>query len=87
VILLSGIFGSVGEPDWLATLVRYLPARPIFDAAASPTGRDIAVLIVWAAAGLVASLRLFRWEPRSPRRHRYHRGAAWRGSSVGRAHD
>jgi ABC-2 type transport system permease protein len=69
-ILLSGIFGLVGEPDCLATLVSYLPARPIVDTAASLNGRDIAVLIARTAAGLVASLRLFRWEPRPPKRHR-----------------
>jgi hypothetical protein len=30
-------------------------------------GRDLAVLGAWAVAALLASLRLFRWEPQPPR--------------------
>jgi hypothetical protein len=29
-------------------------------------GHDLAVLGVWAVAGLLASVRLFRWEPQPP---------------------
>jgi hypothetical protein len=29
-------------------------------------GHDLAVLGAWAVAGLLASVRLFRWEPQPP---------------------
>jgi ABC-2 type transport system permease protein len=78
VMLLSGMLGGVGgTPGWLATLLGYLPGRPTVDAvtqamgasggAVSLPGHDLAVLAAWAAAGLLASLRLFRWEPRASR--------------------
>ena len=74
-MLLSGMLGAVGgTPGWLATLLAYLPGRPTVDAvtrasggADSLPGHDLAVLAAWAAAGLLASLRLFRWEPRTTR--------------------
>ena len=31
-------------------------------------GRDLAVLAGWAAAGLLASVRFFRWDPHRPGR-------------------
>jgi ABC-2 type transport system permease protein len=77
VILLSGVFGSpIGQPHWLTTLASWLPAQPMIDAAtralqhpAGPPalpGHDLLVLAGWAAAGLAASLALFRWEPTRP---------------------
>jgi ABC-2 type transport system permease protein len=77
VILLSGVFGSLaGQPHWLTTLPGWLPAQPMIDAAtralqhpAGPPvlpGHDLLVLAAWAAAGLVASMVLFRWEPSRP---------------------
>jgi ABC-2 type transport system permease protein len=76
VILLSGAFGPFhGEPEWLTRLVSYLPAQPLIDAvavalrgtAAGPVpGRDLAVLGAWAAAGLLLSVRFFRWNPQRP---------------------
>jgi ABC-2 type transport system permease protein len=77
VILLSGVFGSpIGQPHWLTTLAGWLPAQPMIDAAtralqhpAGPPvlpGHDLVVLAGWTAAGLVASLMLFRWEPSRP---------------------
>jgi ABC-2 type transport system permease protein len=80
VILLSGAFGSLQLPRWLATIQRNLPAAPIIDAAnralhdgkcrALPvTAHDALVLVAWAAAGLLISVRTFEWEPgRSGRR-------------------
>jgi ABC-2 type transport system permease protein len=83
VILFSGGLGSLaGEPAWLATLGRYLPAQPVIDAAAralqhagSPTGglvlvsgRELAVLAAWTVAGVAAAARFFRWDPVRPRR-------------------
>lgn len=74
VILVSGVFGSLAsQPHWLTSLAGYLPAQPMIDAVtralqhpAGPVvfpGRDLLVLAGWAAAGLVASLALFHWEP------------------------
>ena len=35
--------------------------------AVEPPGHDLAVLAGWAIGALLASLRLFQWEPRAPR--------------------
>jgi ABC-2 type transport system permease protein len=78
VMLLSGALGALsGAPGWLTTLLRYLPGEPAIDAAIralhtsggtlSLPGHDLAVLAAWAIAALLASLRLFRWEPRASR--------------------
>jgi len=79
VILFSGGLGSVSaEPGWLATLARYLPAQPVISSAtaalnhAGPgltliSGHNLAVLAAWAAAGVLASLLFFRWDPARPR--------------------
>jgi ABC-2 type transport system permease protein len=75
VMLLSGALGTVsGAPGWLTGLLRYLPGQPTIDAASSALrasggglslpGHDLAVLAAWAVAGLLASVRLFRWQPR-----------------------
>jgi hypothetical protein len=56
VMLLSGVLGTISTaPGWLTTLLGDLP------------GRDLAVLAAWAVGGLLASLVLFRWEPRATR--------------------
>jgi ABC-2 type transport system permease protein len=79
VILFSGGVGSVSaEPGWLSTLARYLPAQPIIGSATRAlthtgpgltliSGRDLAVLAAWAAAGVLASVCSFRWDPVRPR--------------------
>ena len=80
VLFLSGVLFSSGSgaPSWLETLMRYLPARPLVDLAGRALGvaqggpppvpvHDLAVLAAWAVAGLLASLRLFRWDPTPPR--------------------
>ena len=77
VMLLSGAFGAIpGAPGWLTDLLGYLPGKPTVDAAtaalragASPSlpGHDLVVLAAWALVALLASLRLFRWEPRATR--------------------
>lgn len=78
VILFSGGFGSLnGLPHWLATLMSYLPGEPLIDAAAHAlqytgggvaplAGRDLAVLAAWVVAGVLASIRFFRWDPVRP---------------------
>ena len=77
VIIFSGVFGSLGDqPRWLTTLVSYLPARPIIDAAARAlrhtssgltlmTRHDLTVLAAWTGVGLLAAMHLFRWDPRT----------------------
>jgi ABC-2 type transport system permease protein len=80
VMLLSGALGALGTPGWVAGAVRWLPGQPTVDAAARALqstgglpvlpGRDLAVLAAWAVAGLLASLRLFRWAPQPPRGRR-----------------
>jgi ABC-2 type transport system permease protein len=85
VILVSGTFGSLGgQPHWLSTLIGYLPAQPMIDAAARALEHaggppvfavhDLLVLAGWAVAGLVASTALFRWEPSRPGHRRAAKG-------------
>jgi hypothetical protein len=50
----------------------YFPVMLLSGAPVLP-GRDLAVLAAWAVAGLLASLRLFRWTPQ-PRGGRGRRG-------------
>jgi ABC-2 type transport system permease protein len=76
VIIISGIFGAISEPHWLATIATYLPAQPLVHALASclghraghsfPPGRDLLVLTAWAVAGLALAVATFRWEPHRP---------------------
>lgn len=77
LMLLSGGLGAVALPGWLGAVVQWLPAQPLMDAAQRAFGphpglaltpRDAAVLAAWAAAGLLASVRLFRWLPVSAAR-------------------
>lgn len=99
VILLSGGFGSLDLPGWLAGIQRNLPAAPMIDGAtralrhgsgqAIPlTAHDAIVLVGWAAAGLLVSVRMFQWEPARSGGHRGARSAqlSIQGSSV-RHHD
>ncbi len=70
LIVLSGGFGADStQPGWLATVVGYLPAEPVVHSVAramegpgAMTARDLAVLLVWGAAGLLVSQRWFRWD-------------------------
>ena len=74
-MLLSGVLGAFrGAPSWLSTLLGYLPGQPILDAvtrALHTTGTSLSLpghdLAGWAIGALLASLRLFQWEPRAPR--------------------
>lgn len=88
VILFSGALGSqAGAPPWLSTVTSYLPARPIISGASQAlrhsgggiafiSGRDLAVLAAWAALGVVASFRFFRWDPARPQHPHTPAGAA-----------
>ena len=76
IILVSGIFGSISEPHWLATIATYLPAEPLTHAVAAALGhtaghallpaRDLIVLAAWTVAGLAVAGVTFRWEPHRP---------------------
>jgi ABC-2 type transport system permease protein len=77
VVFISGALGATSVlPHWLTTLASDLPAQPMVDALTSSLrhragapflpGRDVAVLVAWAVAGLVAAGILFRWEPHRP---------------------
>jgi ABC-2 type transport system permease protein len=77
LIIFSGGFGGLtGLPHWLNTLMSYLPAQPMIDAVtgaldhSGPSGRDLAVMAGWALAGLLISVRFFRWDPHRPRHAR-----------------
>ena len=70
MVVLAGGFGAVAqEPSWLATVVSYLPAEPVVDGVSRAlaglgafTAHDVAVLLLWGAAGLLVSQRWFRWD-------------------------
>ena len=80
LVFLSGSFGPIGNlPHWVGTAVTYLPVQPMIGAMTRGlTGNggpllpahDWAVLVGWLAAGLVASLLFFRWDPSRPRHAR-----------------
>jgi ABC-2 type transport system permease protein len=79
LVIISGVLFTLNEPHWLSTLVSYLPAQPMIDAATNSVhhgagvpfipGRDAAVLAAWAAGGLLVAIVTFRWEPHRPRGH------------------
>jgi len=76
VIIISGTFGAISEPRWLATIASYLPAQPLVHAVGSSLGHtsgqaslpvhDLLVLAAWAVAGLALAVATFRWEPHRP---------------------
>jgi ABC-2 type transport system permease protein len=80
IIIISGIFGGIAEPSWLATIASYFPAEPLIHALttvlgrtagkAQPPVRDLLVLAVWAVAGLTVAITTFRWEPHRPTQKR-----------------
>lgn len=84
LVIISGVLFGLNEPGWLSTLVKYLPAQPMIDAATNSVhhgagvpfipGRDAAVLAAWAAGGLLVAILTFRWEPHRPRGHAGRRG-------------
>jgi ABC-2 type transport system permease protein len=80
IIIISGIFGSINEPSWLATIASYFPAQPLIHALTTvlgnttgepwPPARDVVVLTAWAIAGLAVAIATFRWEPHRPTQKR-----------------
>jgi ABC-2 type transport system permease protein len=70
VLALSGGFGALSVPGWLATVVDCLPAAPLIDAAARAlsgatplTAHDLLVPAASAVAGFLVAQRSCRWEP------------------------
>ena len=80
VIIASGALGPISEPQWLSTLVSYLPAQPLVHAAGTAlsyrsghtwiSARDLIVLAAWTVAGIAVSVVTFRWEPHRPAKRR-----------------
>ena len=78
IVILSGALGSAPKlPHWLNTLVSYLPGQPLVGAISSALSgvpglpsRDVLVLAGWVAAGLIAAILTFRWEPHRRRQRR-----------------
>jgi ABC-2 type transport system permease protein len=77
LVIVSGVLFPLSEPHWLSTLVSYLPAQPMVDAARNAVhhgpgvpfipARDAAVLAAWAVGGLLVASLTFRWEPHRSR--------------------
>ena len=75
LLFISNVFIrlSDGAPDWIVALSSFFPVRHFADAmmtiyAPSATGSGLtplhlAVMLGWAAAGLVVALWRFRWDP------------------------
>lgn len=94
LVIFSGGFGQMtGLPGWLDTLMSYLPAQPMVDAATRAltaaggglhlmTGHDLAVLAGWTMGGLAVSVRFFQWAPHRPP-HARHVGQAAGARSAG----
>lgn len=96
VVLVSGAIGTVhSQPGWLSTLADYLPVRPMVTAVGSALGhsagasvisvRDLLVLGLWAAGGLLVATALFRWEPTRSHERRTPRSTGARGCRTERA--
>lgn len=73
ILFISGTFFPVEPGSWLARIADVFPVRyfqssvfAVFDPRTSGSGIDTTALLVmlaWGAAGLVAALGRFRWEP------------------------
>jgi ABC-2 type transport system permease protein len=93
LIIFSGGLGAIsGLPSWLNTLMSYLPAQPMIDAAMRAlestgggghlmTAHDLAVLAGWTLGGLLVSMRFFAWDPHRPA-HARHLGAGTAARSA-----
>jgi ABC-2 type transport system permease protein len=71
--LVSGVFiPNVNLPGWLRRLAEIFPVQHLADGlhhayipgqGSGVVWSDLAVLVLWAAAGLAISLRRFAWTP------------------------
>ena len=70
VIFISGVFYSTdGLPAALAAIAQALPLKPVIDGfsvaivgGSADAAGAAAIVAIWAAAGLFAAIRWFRWE-------------------------
>jgi ABC-2 type transport system permease protein len=71
MLFLGGSYFPLDPPSWLEPVVEFIPLTHLNDALrevvnrggdASALWTDWTVLLAWAAAGLIASVRLFRWQ-------------------------
>ncbi len=78
LIFFSGMVAPVEDsPRWLTTLASLFPLRPFaeamrmsFDSTPPDWGlwaSNLALILVWAAVGVLLALRFFSWLPREPR--------------------
>jgi ABC-2 type transport system permease protein len=75
LLFISGTFGTVASDSFLGRLAAIFPVRhlitsmvAVFDPFVAGSGvrfSDLAVMLVWGIAGVIVSLRRFRWEPHS----------------------
>lgn len=74
---ISSVFIPIDQlPDWLAAVGRIFPLYHVAtglqtalgtSSSTGLTGNNVAVLLVWAAAGMGIAARRFRWEPQAAR--------------------
>ena len=83
IVLVSGAIGHPAQPDWLATVVSYLPARPMIVAATEAlrhpgtvhvlTLERLLVLFAWTVFGFIVALVSFRWDDHRSSQPWWHR--------------
>jgi ABC-2 type transport system permease protein len=75
LLFLSGIFIPFGveTPEWIKTVARIFPVKHFADAMRAAfygppqfefLWRDVLIVAIWGAAGLILAVRFFSWEPR-----------------------
>jgi ABC-2 type transport system permease protein len=75
LLFLSGIFIPFGveTPEWIKTVARIFPVKHFLDAMRAAfygppqfefLWRDVLIVAIWGAAGLILAVRFFSWEPR-----------------------
>jgi ABC-2 type transport system permease protein len=73
IIFISGVFYPISDASVLSKIADYFPIRHMITALVSAfeggpgsglRAGDLLVMLVWAAAGLVITMRRFKWEPK-----------------------
>lgn len=72
LLFISNVFFRLDNaPAWLDAISNFFPVRHFADAMIAiyggndPSGTGLAVIAAWGVFGILAALRLFRWEPRT----------------------
>lgn len=74
IVFFSGVFFTIsGDPHWLATFSKWLPAEPFVDMLTKSVQishgwytlplHDVLVLLAWTVISVVIAVRFFSWEP------------------------